>query len=420
MKSKRIYFIATLLLTSATGILSCAMSPNAKIPLAVKLNEADLLFERAEGLYIRFDNEYNRKSDLKKRAKIYDKALKSYRKVIKADSNGGYAQQAYWQIAEIHKKRYEWHEVSARYQEIAEIDPTSYLGQRARRAIDEIAENRQTIDKQLTLYGNTENLEEAAEALYHTAAAYEVIGDYPEAIRFYQKLLDEFPDHPLAPKAAYQIGAVYFYKLYDYSDAGGWGAFVRVVEKFPDSDEAEQAKNLLKTSEQHLKAISKSWESLAAYKNWQADNPHAHLASGSPTVHYYQSIANGWIQMKNPIYAIAAYREMMQNLTDERFAVNKKFAVIDALHQIGLLYQNMNRYHAAIRVYDTLLAKESHSTWHYETLYQQGLCYRAVGEEERAYQNFKAYLHGVSQREHYHDTQRIVREMEQEQAGGGY
>ena len=50
----------------------------------------------------------------------------------------------------------------------------------------------------------------AAEALYEVARAYESLENHPEAIRNYERLVEEFPEHPKAPKAQFQIGNLYF------------------------------------------------------------------------------------------------------------------------------------------------------------------------------------------------------------------
>ena len=118
------------------------------------------------------------------------------------------------------------------YQAVVDIAPSGYLGSRAAGNMSTIRRNRQEIDAQLRIYRNRslvetpESQEVAVQALYKVAEAYVGIGDFEQAINHYEKLVDEFKDHELAPRSLYKVGNLYFYQLYDYTNAGGWGALL--------------------------------------------------------------------------------------------------------------------------------------------------------------------------------------------------
>merc|ERR1712098_134139 len=110
----------------------------------------------------------------------------------------------------------------------------------------------------------------AVQALYKVAEAYVGIGDFEEAINHYEKLVAEFKDHELAPRSLYKVGNLYFYQLYDYTNAGGWGAFVRVAKDYEKTYEAGEAETLLKKSRQDLTVIAQDQDDIAKYTNSKA------------------------------------------------------------------------------------------------------------------------------------------------------
>ncbi len=64
--------------------------------------------------------------------------------------------------------------------------------------------------------------------------------DPKKKIEYFEKLLEEFPEHELAPQALYMIGFVYAEMLGD--SAAAVATFRELIEKYPSSDVAETAK----------------------------------------------------------------------------------------------------------------------------------------------------------------------------------
>jgi tetratricopeptide (TPR) repeat protein len=400
------------------------------MPSSVKIQNADRKFEAAEGMRIGTDTKEQKQQNLAKQKKLYDGALAGYLGIIEQNPTGKYALWSHFQSAEIYKKRYEWDQATEHYQAIVDVAPTGYLGGKAKSGIADIRQNRQLIQEKKRVYQNRRLLEDeesqdmAMQALYDVARAYQALGNYPEAIKHYERVVEQFSEHEKAPQAQFQIGNIYFYKLYDYSNNGGWGAFVKVVEKFPESYEASEATTLLKRSVDILREIAQDQDDIRKFTNRLALQYEEAGRKVTPSDRYvagyddrvaqdFQSIAGGWVQMKNYPFAIAAYRSLATNMS------YKKFAAADALYWIGNLYQKDGQYQRAIAAFDDLFEAAPESTWRDQAVYQQAVCYRAIREFREAYRGFKAYMSLGREGNFYREAEQIVRQFELDQDGDG-
>ena len=431
----------------AAVITGCAVV----MPLSIQVQNADRKFEQAQAMTIRADTPENRKADLAKRKELFDTALAGYLEIIAQDPNGKYATYSHFQAAAIYKKRFEWDKSTEHYQAIVDIAPTGYLGGRAKSSIADIRKNRDVIKENRRTYQNHAPLskdlamrakeattpedaelykqqaldsnDKAVRALYDEARAYQTLGNSEEAIKQFERVVTEFPEHRLAPQAQFQVGNIYFYELYDY--IGGWPAYVKVIEKFPDSYEASDAETLLKESETTLTEIAQDQADIKKYTNQKALD---YIRAGRdvlPSDLYvagyadriaqnFQNIGSGWVKMRNYPAAIAAYRKLAENLS------YKKFHAADALFRIGDLYQKDGQYQRAIAAFEDMLDKAPESTWRDEAVYQQAVCYRAVREFEQAYRAFKAYMSLDKEGKYYREAEQIVRQYELDQDGDGF
>ncbi len=444
-------FYSIALAIVAAVITGCA----SVMPLSIQVQNADRKFEAAETMRIRTDTPEARREDIAKRKELFDAALAEYNAIITADPTGKYASYAHLQSALIYKRFFEWDKATEHYQAIVAIAPTGYLGGRAKSGIADIRKNRDIIRDNRRTYQNhaplskelamsaqakeatdpdeaeilkqqaAESKDKAVRALFDEARAYQTLGNYEEAIAQLGRLAEEFPEHNLAPQAQFQIGNIYFYQLYDYSNEGGWGAFVKVIEKFPDSYEASDAETLLKNSADILTEIKQDQDDIQKYTSKKALEYKAAGREILPSDLYvagyaeriaqnFQNIGSGWVQMRNYPFAIAAYRQLAENLS------YKKFHAADALFRIGDLYQKDGQYQRAISAYDDMLDKAPESTWRDEAVYQQAVCYRAIREFEEAYDGFKAYMSIDKEGKYYREAEQIVRQYELDQDGDGF
>ena len=383
-------------------IIGC--TPGSIIPLGAKLQNADTAFDEAETTEVRDDDPEKMEKNRKKQRERYDKAMALYLEVIERDTKGKYAQRAHYQIARIYKRRYDWDKATEHYQAIVALDPTGYYANEAKGGTANIRKNREVIKTKRAEYQNykaiydstptDETFNIAAEALYEVARAYESLENYTEAIRNYERLVEEFPEHSKSPQAQFQIGNVYFYTLFDYQ--GGWPAYVGVTEKFPDSYEASQAGTLLKQTAEILTEINFLKDEIDKFRNKKPVEPEKNgrkiksadmwvEAYSDQVVQNFQQIASNWRKLRNYPRAINAYKTLARDLS------HKKFAAADALFRTAELFQQNGDYERAIEAYGAMLELAPESVWRNEAIYQQAVCYHSIREFEAAYEGFKLY-----------------------------
>lgn len=406
------------------------------VPLSAKIQNADDTYEEAEAVSTQSDDPEEKQKAIAKQKKLFDSALALYLEIIAKDAKGKYAQRAHHQIASIYKKYYEWDKANEHYQAIIELAPTGYYASEAKSGIATIRKNRALIQTELANYQNykalydTEPSEEsyniAAESLYKVGQSYEALENYTEAIATYERLVSEFAEHAKAVQAQLRVGNIYFYNLYDYTNSGGWGAFVSVAQKFPDSFEAQQVVKDLNQTEALLKEIKNLQDEIHRNKSKKAQQFEALGRYVLPSEKYiqgktdlivqnYQQIARNWEKLRNYPNAIETNKVMIADLS------HKKFAVADALFKIGSLYQKSGQYERAIKAFEDLLQNTPESIWRNEAVYQQSICYRAIREFRSAYEGFKTYISLTKgDTPHLREAQQILRQYELDQDQDGY
>ena len=406
------------------------------VPLSAKIQNADNTYDEAEAVSTQSDDPDEKQKAIAKQKKLFDSALSLYLEIIAKDAKGKYAQRAHHQIASIYKKYYEWDKANEHYQAIIELAPTGYYASEAKSGIATIRKNRALIQTELANYQNykalydTEPSEEsyniAAESLYKVGQSYEALENYTEAIATYERLVSEFAEHAKAVQAQLRVGNIYFYNLYDYTNSGGWGAFVSVAQKFPDSFEAQQVVKDLNQTEALLKEIKNLQDEIHRNKSKKAKQfeelgryvlPSEKYIQGKTDliVQNYQQIARNWEKLRNYPNAIETNKVMIADLS------HKKFAVADALFKIGSLYQKSGEYERAIKAFENLLQDTPESIWRNEAVYQQSICYRAIREFRSAYEGFKTYISLTKgETPHLREAQQILRQYELDQDQDGY
>ena len=405
LEINRIYFFVLALAFLAVSMLGCTTSSTSVIQLNPKFQNADEAFDEAEAVEVRDEDIKKMETNRKEQQKLYNKAMALYLEVIEHDTQGKYTQRAHYQIAKIYKRRYDWDKAVEHYGEIVALDPTGYYGKEAKTEMANIRRNREIIKTKRAEYQNykaiydneptNETFNIAAEALYEVARAYENLENYTEAIRNYERLVEEFPEHSKSPQAQFQIGNIYSYTLYDY--LGGWPAFAAVSEKFPDSYEASQAETLLKKTADILTEIKLLKDEIEKFRNKKSSKSGRKIKPADmwvpeysdQVVQNFQQIAGNWEKLRNYPRAINAYKTLARDLS------HKKFAAADALYRTASLYQQNGAYERAIEAYDALFETYRGSIWANEAIYQRAVCYRSIGEFEAAYEGFKIYKSNI-------------------------
>ena len=461
-KLSTVGILNVLMVYAVVMLIGCAGGISV-VPLSVKVQNADRKVEAAAMVVISNDLKPEKKRELlADKRTLYDEAIALY---IECAASNKYNQRAHFQIAQIYKSPYHevklvlsesgdkaestrfpprssdelWDLAVEHYQIAVDLAPTGYLGSRSKSSISDIRKSRSDIQENLRIYRNQlsgdddrarQTQDSAAQALYNIGESYMKLGNYREAIESYEKLAAEYPDHELAPRSQFKVGNVYFYKLYDYSNKGGWGAFVKVAQDFEGSFESKQAETLLKKSAHTLTGIKQDQDDINKYTNKKAmamrkmgryvtPDKLYQMGFRDRIVQNYQNIAAGWQKMENFPNAVFCYKELAYNLRGNAFAVS------DALYQIGRLYQLDGQLENAISGYETLFEIAPQSIWRDECVYQQAVCYRGIREFELAYEGFKTYMslagsNSIEKLRYYREADQQVRQMEQDQDEDGF
>ena len=399
------------------------------IPIGESIRDADRQLDAAEAFLIQANRDTEqdkRREQIEQKKILYDEALNAYRAIVKAEPTDNYSQRSLWQISEIYSRRYDWDKVIESYKAITAIAPLSYYGDRAKSAIADMGKYRGLIEEAQRKYKEysalyvqnnaRESYDIAAQALYDVAESYEELGDYPEAISYYQRMVDEFPKHEKAPVALSRIGHIHFYRFYDYKT--GRPTFYKVIEMYSDSYEATHAIRLLKDTDRTLRVIAQCEADIERYRSMKAKKNEKSGRKIVPNERYsegryvdivalcFQFIARHWEDLGHYPRAIVNCRA----LVDER--PDNISAVADARYQIGRLYQLNGQLDQAIEAYQELYDKSPESPWRAEGIFQQAVCYREIREFTKAYKGFKAYMNLGREAEYYQEAEQIVRQFE--------
>jgi len=381
---------------------------------------------------------------LPERRAALQEAFDKYMAVITSDPNGSFANRARYRAAQIKKELpvpggANYDEAIALLQQIIDSSPTGYQASLARSEVAAIRKNRQLIRDAQRQFDNTpEDASDkmrldAIDALYTVAASYEVLGDYESAIarnreivqlcqKWSKKENDEF--YRRAARSQFQIGSIYFYRLYNYEQ--GWPEFVAVYEKFPKSFEADQAGTLLKKAKNALDSIHQDQEYIRSKRKEKASeyikagrrvNPNElYGIYGEQVAQTYLNIAQTWERdpLRNLPNAIDNYRLLVEELW------NQAFIASDAMFQIGRLYQDNGEYELAIAAYDELFERFPQSFRRGEAVYNQAVCYETIREFETAYRQYKAAASLGDETSFYRAAEQKVRQFEQDEDKDGF
>ena len=419
------FFIIPMLLLMILTLFGCAAKMGEVLGTGYLYQNAEMKLEDAQMKKIEGQTEEAKN--------LTEKALELFLQIAEKEEPGSdYFSKAHYQIAGIYMNRFDWDSANQHYQTIVDAHAAGYLAGKSRSAIANIRKNRQLIDENRTIYLNVpedqrkdpklEGYNKAARALQAVADGYSNLGSHEEAIKNYTELVDNFPEYNLSPQAQFTIGNIYFYKLYDYIT--GWQAYLKVIEKFPDSFEAKKADTLLKETDQTLKEIKHEQDYILKYRREKAveykkagryvDQSEVYSVFGEQVAQAYINIARSWLSLKNYPFAVKAYKELVEELPME------KFVVADSLFQIGKLYQESGDYERAIEAYDNLFDKAPESGRRDESIYRQAVCFEAIREFTNSYKQYKTYMSLGEDKEFYRQAQQKVRQMEYDGDGDGH
>jgi tetratricopeptide (TPR) repeat protein len=381
---------------------------------------------------------------LPERRAALQKAYEKYIEVITTDPNGSFTNRARYQAAQIKKELpvpggANYDEADALLQQIIQSSPSGYRAGLARSESAAIRKNRQTIQQAQRIFDNTPEdatdkmRADAIDALYEVAGSFEVLRDYDSAIARNREIValcskwskaenDEF--YRKAARSQFQIGNIYFYRLYNYE--AGWPEYAAVYEMFPKSFEADQAGTLLKKAKNALDSIHQDQEYIRGKRKEKASeyikagrrvNPNELYGIYAEQVaQTYLNIAQTWERdpLRNLPNAIDNYRLLVDELW------NQAFLASDGLFQIGRLYQDNGEYEQAIAAYDELFERFPQSFRRGEAVYNQAVCYETMREFDTAYRQYKAAASLGDETSFYRAAEQKVRQFEQDEDQDGF
>ena len=351
----------------------------------------------------------------------YEKAKSLYLRVIESDPKSSIAKRAHYQVAKIYERFYAWDLAMEHYQNILDVAPTGDYVYEAENGMARIRTARAVILRkhiQSLNAGEQKGTKTAAAALYAIAGAYKDLQDYSQAIGYYEAVVKAFPEHPEAPQAAFELGRVYSYKLYNYP--AGTSVFLDVIEKFPDTEAAAEARTHLAQIRENLREIKKlTAENVKHFrdrKEWEKTRRRQrsifsrdHFVSRDQFISNIYRIAAAWEKLHNDPLAIDTYKTLIREYPSVKFSVRY------VEFRIGVLYQQQGAYRHAIEVYDRLLENPLQSRFEDEAEYQRAVCYHTLGEKKAAYEGFKAYIHmRKGERSYLRQAEVFLRQYEQD------
>ena len=393
--------------------------PIAALGAEATLRRADTAFEAGEVL--RAAAAVRRTDDhSEQQLEPYEKAKSLYLRVIERDPKSSIAKRAHYQMAKIYERFYAWDLAIEHYQNILDVAPTGDYVYEAENGMARLRTARAVILRkhiQSVTAGEQKGAKTAAAALYAIAGAYKDLQDYSQAIGYYEAVVKAFPEHPEAPQAAFELGRVYSYKLYNYP--AGESAFLTVIEKFPDTEAAAEARTHLAQIRENLRDIKKMTAENVKHFSDRKElkkkrrRPRSIHSTDRPVLrdHFISNIyriAAAWEKLHNAPLAIDTYKTLIREYPSVKFSV--KYAEL----RIGVLYQQQGAYRHAIEAYDRVLENPLQGVSENEAEYQRAVCYRTLGEKKQAYEGFKAYIHmRKGDRPHFSQAEAFLREYEQ-------
>jgi len=325
-------------------------------------------------------------------ARQFDEAIVVFQEIAKTE--GKYTNRARFYVGECFKFQGKWDEATAQFQMVADSEPTSsYLGVEAKNRIAQIREGRRDIERLRILHDNNPGTMVAADSLLELGSVYDnKLGDYEEAIKIYNQLIEEAPGTPKAAQGQYSIGSIYFYKLYDLDK--GWQAFLKINEEnYPDLKfrVAEVQDMLTETNKIRTEIL----DHMAFIKQSQKRKiPEIGKVSGyeiygvkqDQVAQSFLAIGQKWRKLKDYPKAIEAYRILIQRLPLMlRQAAHARFAIAE-IYQLDL-----SRFYEAVDAYEEYIKYHPTDYRRNEAIYSIASCYETLRDYEMAYEHYKIY-----------------------------
>jgi len=180
--------------------------------------------------------------------------------------------------------------------------------------------------------------EKSSEDLYKKAMALYEAGKYAKAVKVFELLLAQYPEHSLARKVRYQLGEIYFYKLNQPPIALKY-----LQELYAQSPQGKYSMNALQLIGAIDESLNKYADAIEVYRKLLRE-----YAAEIEAAKYQLAIAEGYFKFNNYQQAIAEYETLIKQYPNSPYVARANF-------QIANSYALTEAYDKAIEHYEALL-----------------------------------------------------------------
>jgi tetratricopeptide (TPR) repeat protein len=320
----------------------------------------------------------------------YAEALTIFQNISVTENK--YKNRAFFYIGECYKFQFKWDDALASFQKVVDAEPTTYLGAEARNRIAQIREGRRDVERLKILHANNPGTEIAADSLLELGSVYNnKLGDYPNAIKTYNQLAQEFPGSSRAAQGQIEIGYIYLYKLYDYDTA--FKEFAKVnLQNYPD------LKFRVSEIEDLRRNVNKTLGEIAGLVAFIKDSQKRKIPEGRKVTGYdiygvkedqvaqsFVAVAIKWRSLKNYPKALEAYRMQLDRLPLQLSSS------AESRYGIAEIHLERHEYMEAIDAFNEFIAKNPTYYRRSEAVYNMAICYEALRQYEKAYEYYRTY-----------------------------
>lgn len=320
----------------------------------------------------------------------YVEAMKIFQEIAKTDNK--YQNRALFYIGECYKFQFKWDDATASFQKVADAEPTTYLGAEARNRLAQIREGRKDVERLTILHDNNPGTEIASDSLLELGSVHNnKLNDYKKAIETYNQLIKEFPGSSRAAQGQIEIGYIYLYSIFDYDTA--FKEFGKVnLNNYPElkfrvSEIEDLRRNVNKTLEEISGQIAfiKGSQKMKIPEGRKVTGYDIYGVKEDQVAQSFVAVAIKWRSLKNYPKALEAYHMQLDRLPLQlSSSAESRFGIAE-------IHLDRHEYMQAIDAFDEFITKNPTYYRRPEAIYNMAICYEALRQYNKAYENYKTY-----------------------------
>ena len=232
--------------------------------------------------------------------------------------------------------------------------------------------------------------------IYHIAKSYGQMKDNQNAIVWYQRLIDEYPQSVHLASAKYELGKAYYragkhaiaLKVFLALTADSKSGYVRkatyeAAKTYAKLGESKKAQDTYQQLIHANDADTIAQSSLNALQKLIASQPGLQITRNQRMTHAMVRFNRGQLRS-----ALSEFRKAAAGHKDKITA--------RATYYIGRTYHRQRKYDSALEAYNKIVSLYSTSGYLTRALYQSTLCYRRKGQPQMAEQRLSTFVEKYS------------------------